>query len=216
LTKNTTSKENSNPNFSNNNNNKINQENFNFLKGIPGDLIYSDNCFEDKLIFEDQFREMLIIKNLKYLKICQAESIQLEGDKEIKESFYEIKAKLAVDELLDIVDFEEIDGHNSKIENKNFDVNQNKEFFNFEQNNKFENQQRLINFFSNNSQYKNETLYQDHNITMILKMSQLEEDEENHNVINNGNNFYDKINFNRHIIDESFEREGSKFIFNSV
>lgn len=216
MTKNTTSKENSNPNFSNNNNNKINQENFNFLKGIPGDLIYSDNCFEDKLIFEDQFREMLIIKNLKYLKICQAESIQLEGDKEIKESFYEIKAKLAVDELLDIVDFEEIDGHNSKIENKNFDVNQNKEFFNFEQNNKFENQQRLINFFSNNSQYKNETLYQDHNITMILKMSQLEEDEENHNVINNGNNFYDKINFNRHIIDESFEREGSKFIFNSV
>lgn len=83
------------------------EENFEFLKAIPIDLEFDHDFGEDKLIFEDEFRDVLIQKNLKILRPYQAELFTIVGNKEIKETLNELKEREMVDELLGIVSIDE-------------------------------------------------------------------------------------------------------------
>jgi len=141
-----------------------------------------DFAEEDKLIFEDDFREILVQKNMKLMKSHQAELFTITGNKELKEAIIEMKQKQIVDEILGIVSLDELEeleeNPKEKIDGREYENETSKQriLLNSELINK---DRDKFDFYSNNtSHFKQESLYKDHNITMILKMSHTEDEQE--------------------------------------
>lgn len=208
--------------------NPSNPENLDFLKSIPLDLEITEKDYsEDKLIFEDEFRDVLIQKNMKLMKSHQAELFTIIGTKEIKETIIEMKEKQIVDEILGLISLDEID---SSVENPKEEIEEEesaaeklKHSLNMdleinEKDKNLNNRQPVFDFYANNnSHFKQENLYQDHNITMILKMSHTDDEEEkqeNYSDNKQFNLFKDIKNYSNNNIN-NLTNENDLFINNS-
>lgn len=192
-----------------NNNSNFNEEedfeNFKTLLIKPIELIEFENLSENKLIFEDDFRDMRKENNILYNQICQAENLEFICNQETRESLLERQEKIIIDELLNVVGIDEMPPLEDSQEENEAEKIRNELIIS--------NKYTPINFFdenmSNLNNYNNENLVQDHNITMILKISHsMEQDEEEANNINYLRNERAKLEAS----DEIYKKENDKNI----